>query len=779
MALTGGYKQEFKGRFNPQSRDERAEPAEQKTETAGDRKTRVAKEREELLQQIRTDYSFCLGYWRANRDAAADDMSFVAGKFWTAEEKQKRAGRPCIEPDEISQYIKQCTNNFRQNKREGKVMPKGEGATDQDAERREAIIRGIQYASSANAAHTTGFEAAVKSGMGFWGVLTKRIPNGKGMSVEPRIRRIPNQFTVLLDPEAREADFSDQNICFVTDVYRKSTFAEKFPNAEKTSFNVEDEKLAPDWFKGDSIVVAEYWKRTSKTRTKMKLRTPEGSVGVYDDDLKEEPKDDDVLAAEEETTHTVTQYITNGIEIIDEIEWPGSWIPVIAVVGEEIYEAEQDGESKRTFLSLTRRMKQPQKMLAFIASQEAEEFSMAPRSPLLIWEGQETADKVALENLNTRPTPFVRLKRTPGPDGETVADLPGGGRLPFQPNAQAYEVAREAWRRSIQAAAGITPLPTSAQRQNEKSGIALEKIQDQEAAGSYHFTDNMDLALEFEVRILNELITVIMDVPRTMLARNPDGSHSPVTVGAQEHMQQFTDTPVDPNAPDAGPDYLISDRGEFGETVTTGPNYDSQRQDASAFADHLLEVLPTLGLGPQILAKMMALAIKLKDIGHLGDEMAKIIDPEDDKGQQLQQMQQQVGQMQEQAGALAAEVQQLKLKLAGKVIETQGKKELAVMDHVSRMAEADKDRETKLGVAEVTTKAQSEDERMAIITDLMAQFHQQAHELGQMFQQHQHDRNMAAQNAQHAQDAAVTTAALQPPPASSGVSPSPADQPAG
>jgi hypothetical protein len=77
----------------------------------------------------------------------------------------------------------------------------------------------------------------------------------------------------------------------------------------------------------------------------------------------------------------------------------------------------------------------------------------------------------------------------------------------------------------------------------------------------------------------------------------------------------------------------------------------------------------------------------------------------------------------------------------------QGKTALAAKEFTTRMAEADKDRETKLAVAEITTKAQSISERVAAVEDLMQQFHSQAHELAMLMQQHQHAKELATQNA--------------------------------
>lgn len=695
MAQTD-FRPDYRSRYNEQSRDERSEPQAPKTRTVQDgaRAERDAAADEDLLISIRKDFSYCLQYWSYNREQAAEDMRFVLGQFWTQDETNKRAGRPCLNPDEISQYLKQTSNNYRQSKRAIKVIPRGEGATDMDAERRSAIIRAVQYASNAQAAYTTGFESAVNCGFGMWMVTTKRSgPNG---SVEPRLRRIPNQFTALFDPDAREADFSDQNKFFVFDSFRESDFAERFPNATKTSFTTEDQKLAPDWFKGENIVVAEAWRRKR---------------GI------------------------VTQYITNGVEILDEIPWPGSWIPAVIVVGEELYEQDSDGQSKRVFVSLTRRMKTPQKMLAFIASQEAEEFGMAPRSPLLLWEGQETADKKALENLHTIPRAFIRLKPGKTADGQVIADLPAGGRLPFTPNIEAYEVARESWKRSIQSAAGILPLPTAAQRQNEKSGIALERIQTQEAIGSYHFTDNMDRALEFTGRILNELITKVMDTPRSVGIRKADDSHATMQVSAQEHVPPdiLAKLQGDEPMPEGGLDYLITDRGEFDVTLSTGPDFQSERDARSDFVDTLIKEAPALQLAPPILNKLVAIAVKMKDLGHFGDEIAKLLDPSDQTSEQLQQAQLQVAQFQQQAAQLAEELQRLKLEKAGKVIDNEYRLQIQQLQN-----------DIKVLVAEITAKSQSQSERLEMFMQFWKENHGAAHEAGMQAVEHAHERDQAA-----------------------------------
>src|SRR5690242_6786938 len=119
---------------------------------------------EKLLVKIRKDFQYCKSYWADNYEEAAKDMRCMAA-IPPTEFSDDRKNRPIIWPDETSQYVKQANNNLRQNKRSIKISPRTDGATDQDAEHRQAYIRGIEYASKAQSIYTTAFEACVASAM--------------------------------------------------------------------------------------------------------------------------------------------------------------------------------------------------------------------------------------------------------------------------------------------------------------------------------------------------------------------------------------------------------------------------------------------------------------------------------------------------------------------------------------------------------------------------------------------------------------------------------------
>lgn len=668
--------------------------------------------REDLLKEIREDYTYFRDFWRENYEEAKTDLRYVSGDPWEPNERRTREdnGRPVLCPDELEQYLNATINNLRQNPLGIKIEPKGNGATDEYAERRQAIIRNIEYDSVAQAAYTNAYSCAINCGFGFFRVTTRKINKGSD-EVEPRIKIIGNPTSVLLDPNAKEADYSDMKRCFVIDVMRDSDFARSYPNAQKRSFSTDDLKIAPEWFDGGkNIVVAEYWR-----------------IDGYDADGQ---------------GGKVTQYITNGLEILEETEWAGSRIPIIPVLGKEMY-VPKGGKMARMFYSMIRKARGPQMMLAYISSQEAEEYGMAPRAPFVGYKGQFESDADAWNTLNKVPRAYVQVD--PVVDEASGQLLPLPTRPAFIPNAQAYEIGKESWRRSIQSSMGIVPLPTAAQRQNEKSGVALERIQTQQAVGSYHFTANFKLSLQNAGWQINELITNILDTPRQIAGRGQDDQQKLLHVvpggQAQQALPEGSEV-IDPTA------------GEYDVTISSGPSFQSQREAADQFADLLVQQIDALPIPPPAKAKLLSLSVKLKNIGPLGDEMADILDPPQDQPippaaqQQMAQLSQQLQVAHAMGQQLFQKVQELEFEKKAAVVKTQGEMEIRKLEL-----------ETDLAKAEITTKAQQLSERLTLVTDLFQQLLDHKHEfamqaVGAQQQQDLAQQQADANSAQSAQDAA-------------------------
>lgn len=690
---------------------------------------------ETLLQEIRDRYRYAVDSWEEVRKERQIDMRFICGDPWEPEERKARkdAGRPCISHDELNQYVNQGINNLRENKRGIKVEPRGNGASDQTAELRQDKIRTIEYRSKAQDVYLKAGQDMYEGSYGFFRISRKYVLSNpdpedpRAFDQEILIKPIPNPDSVLYDPDCKEPDWSDAQWCFVVEPMSIDEFKRRWPKAEKTDFSAEDLRVAKDWIQDKTVMVAEYWK----------VVVTSSVVKRGKHSRKVEKKQ-------------VTQYLTNGVEILEENEQPGEEIPIPAMIGLERYLDEGSGPKRKLF-SLARLARDPQMSLAYLCTQEMEEAGQTPKVPVIGYTGQFETDQDAWETLNKVPRAYVQVD--PVVDAVTNQVLPLPQWKQFTPNFQEYEVAKDSCRRAVQAAMGISPLPTAAQRDNEKSGVALDKIQTSEAIGSLHFSRGYDRGVERAGRIIDSWIPVVYDTEREEWLHTADESRRFVKLNTEEpYLNEKTGKPEH---------YPIGDE-EHDIAVSTGPSFDSQRDAVDDFLDNLIANLPKLPVPPPAAAKLLALAIQMKNLGPKGDEMAEIISPtQPDQSGQVQQLQQQFAQQGQALQAMQGQLQQLQLEKAGKVIDNEYRLQ------VERMRE-----ENQLAIAEVNTKAQQLSERVQAYSDMMSQFHAQAHEAGMQAQDQAHQAGMAQQQQQAAaqqQQQIQAQQAQQPPQPGGGV----------
>lgn len=669
----------------------------------------------ELLKKIRQRYRYGMEKWRKNREDGQKNMRYVSGDPWDEEDKQARKGRPTVCADELNQYVNQVVNTARQNPRGVKVDPAGDQATEKLAEYRENRIRAIEYACNASRVYINGLQAAVERNIGYWKVSRVYVSD-ESDEQEIVVLPIMNPDSILIDPDYKELDGSDIKWAFELDRIPIDDFEEEYPDADQTSFSAED--FGGDsslWYDGKSILIASYWE----------VKTEKKEVG-----LKKRP----VMRRT-----AVRQYITNGVEILTKgADQPGPYIPIIPVFGKELW-LDDGGTPERVILSLVSLARDPQKALAYVMSAMLENVGQLPKTTFIGAVGQFQTDKDAWDSINSQFHPYVQYD--PVVDATGAQTLPAPQRTQQTPDFQAYATGADICRRAIMSAMGLQSLPAAAQRQNQKSGVALEKIQSEQAVGSYHLVDSYDQAIKLTGRIINHWLSET-DVGETQRpVRLADGKHKLVDIN--------TDAPVMDN----DHEYhfpIADDQGRYQVTISSGPSSESQREDGREFADKLTQSLAEIDfLSPQQKAQIFGLNVRMMQLGPLGDQMADIVSPQNATSQmqqqmgQLQQAQQQQGQQLQEAQGL---IQKLMLERQGKVIENRGKMAIA-------MAEADKDRETKIAVAEISTKAQNDQERTETFNDLTAQFHEQAHETALQADQHAHEHAMGVVGAQQQQDA--------------------------
>lgn len=708
---------------------------------------------ESLLEEIRENRTRADAAFHDIRKEGATDIQYVAGKVWTDADKEQRGNRPMVSLDELGQYVNQLINEVRLNKRAIKVtsvsVDLGSRA-EKLAEARANLIRQIEYRSNApQQAYTTMFESAVQRSYGWLRVMPEFVSDDS-LDQELRIVEVPNPSAVVPDPDHVMADGADLGFLYCDDWHSEGEFERRWPEAEYKPSSKVAMEVAPTWVDGKRTRVSEYWTKETTRRRLIVIASDTGVQKHWADDLKKKGVDiKEFLKGVENFRDRVVdvvqvkQYVTNGVEILERADWPGKSLPWVPCYGKVLF-VEDGGTIKREILSLVRLARDPFKLYCWAWSAAMEVAGFSPRIPWFARKGSLSAvAKQALEESPFRPAGVIEVEATD--PGNPTAPPP---EFPVRPDYRLfiseYLALIEAARRAVQAAMGTSPLPTSAQRRNEKSGKALQQIEEAGQKGSFHFVDHYEAAIRRTGEILNELIPHYYDTARQLTVRKPDDTTESLMVN-------------DPANEDAV-DLTI---GEFDVTIGTGPSFDSEREAAQELGRLLLES----DMAPQI----ADLAIKLMQPGPMGEAIADRLTPpafrqaKDGKPDPVM-MQQQIAQAQQAIDALTTQLESMAETIKTDAIKGQVQLAIAKMNNAARIRIAEtsarlKGLELQLGQAFEAEQAEIEREFNA---EMAAAQHQADVSMARIG--HQQTMQQGAQQHQQALDAAAQQAALQPPP---------------
>lgn len=707
----------------------------------------------DLLTEINSRFDYCLEQWGDIRKEAAIDMRFVAGDSWNPQDRQDRveAGRPCAAFDETNQYFNQVLNDFRANPRAVKFTANGNGANDKTAEFYADHMRETEYRSRGSQVYITALENALYRGYGFFRLKTKYIsPRTRNQDIW--LEAFPNPDMVLPDPDCLSPTSDDMKFCFAFETWKIDEFKRKYPKAKITDFNSYI-TISPKFVTANTVVVAEYWTFKNAEKELVGLRLPDGrEIEGFTDELVKQIGQPAIDAAhelyrEKRDMPSVCQYLTNGVEILSTTEWPGKYIPIVSVYGKILW-VNDDGTAKRTILSMTRAMRDPQMAYNFYRTSELENVGLTTKNPYWAYRGQLNSEELlAISKSIHEPVAILTAGALSEATGQQVLPLPQ--RTMMEGQIHALSVGAEEMRRAIQAAAATSFLPTVAQRQNDKSGVALDSIDRQAQKGSFHFVDHALEGIQRGGVIYEDLLPHTIDTARDVTARKADNTAYSVRVN-------------DP----AG---LPSLQGDHLVTVSTGPSYDSERDKVNQFSENLLKEPVVLQIvGPEKAQKLLGQTIRLMDIGAKGDQIADIIDPPMGKDGQptLPMAMQKIQEMQHAGQQMQQALEGAKQIIETKQVETQGRKEIELEKIASNeriaMAEIESkaaDREVKLTVAALEGKFET-------IQNAMTLFMDERTRLGLQAGEHRHELGMAGVDHAHELVQAQHAADIAPPPSS-------------
>ena len=448
---------------------------------------------------------------------------------------------------------------------------------------------------------------------------------------------------------------------FIYETMCREKFAEKYPDANPVSFG---ESFTNE--QDGDITLAEYFFIDNE------------EVFLSVDELgqiqKTKKKPENATQVRKTTRAIIRRYKMTGNEILEESVFPGEYIPIIPVYGEENW---IDGE--RRLLSLIRRSKDSQRMCNFWASLETEILMSSPKAKFVAVEG--TVEDYAEEWANPNKSAVLRHKST------DLEGRPASPPIPIPPTQIPMGVvnARQSTVNDIRASMGLYD-SFLGQQDNAISGVAIQGRQREGDRAVFHFADNLNRAIKQVGRILVSAIPVIYDTPRIVQIIGKEDTNDRVGINGafvegQERIYDLT-------------------QGKYTVSVSSGASYATMRQEATEFFERIIQSQPHL---MQIAGDLLFKYADFPGAKALSERLKKTIDPNilnEELEPQAMALQMQNQQLEQNIQILQGQISDLQEKLDNKQAELEIKAQAEKFDD-----EADK-RKHQIEVAKLQLEEQ-------------------------------------------------------------------------
>lgn len=638
----------------------------------------ASREDQRIIKQARQRAKRAIDWERTARVNYIDDTKFASGDSrnnyqWEATMRDYRAGqnKPAFTINVLRQHNLQVINDARQNKQGITVKAAGGEASYKSAQIFGAVIRHIEYRSNAQQnVYTTALRTQVIGGIGYWRVVTD-YTDDESFDQEIFIRRIKDPLSVYLDPDISEADGSDAKFGFIFEKVPRDEAEEEHPELKD---RWPDETLSEhmDWVTDTHVRFAEYFRVIFEDDELVAFNDDNGEQVIMQLSKVVEslpamegwPKESQRNALRQMggkfrtiRRRKVEWYKIAGDLIIDRREWPGTYIPIIRLPGEETV---IDGQMDRK--GHTRAMIDPQKNLNYWTSEGAAQVALQTKSP---WIGPKAAfegNTAYWDKASTTPPPYLPYNHM----DDEGNPIPAPSRVDPPVMASAFIQGIQIAENQLRASSGQFQAEMGAPG-NEKSGVAIQQRQRQADNSTYHYVDHQAMAIRFTGKILIDLIPKVYDTPRIVKMLAEDGTE--------------TDIKVDPNAPKALEEQKTSGPGEDQQAVLAifnpnvgkyeveadiGPGFATKRQEAFNALSQIIQSSPDL---MNIAGDLMFKAADFPLADELAQRLRRMVPAQalgDGPSPGEEQLKQQNDMLQQLMGKLQQEIARLQLEAKSK-----------------------------------------------------------------------------------------------------------------
>jgi hypothetical protein len=639
-----------------------------------------------------------------NRQKGLDDLKFSTGDQWPIEVQNSRhlEARPCLTINKLDAYVRQIVNQMRQSRPRMRAHSMNSEANAKVADIITGIFKHIEVNSDADTAYDTAGEYAVRVGWGYWRVITDYVREDS-FDQEIYIKPIDNPFSVYFDPNSLQPDGSDAEKVLITTLMSKADFKVQYPDADDGGdFNQRGTgDFDPDWVQKEDIRVAEYF---YVERKKTKLLLLSDGTKVY----KDEAPSPEIMAAagimvvgERETMRKQIKWCKlTGLEILEERDWVGRYIPVVPVYGQML-----TVEDKRKKYGLVRNAKDAQRMYNYWQTSLTESIALAPKAKWLLAEGQDEGHENEWAQANIKSMPVLRYKQT----DINGKEAPAPQRLQPEPPPAGVIAAAMSIDKDLQSVVGI--FDPSQLPQGNMSGKAIRGQQMQQDMTNFHYYDNLVRSMKHTGRIILDLIPKIYDRERVLRIIGYDGKPEMVTVN--ERVQD-----------EMGVEKVLNDVtvGEYDVYMDTGPGYQSKRQEA---VEAMMPMISTnqelFNLAGDLVFRNMDFpgAEVIADRLAANNPLAQIDEKSDIPPQiqmQLMQAQKQIADMQQMIAAMELEKQ---YRSDVELLRQDGETKRKLMDVTSRAYNTDTINEAKVNQQILNSQANQNKAELDAVTKML------------------------------------------------------------
>lgn len=527
---------------------------------------------DDLIREARERWEQAELYDRNNRMEALTDLKFRALEQWPEQYRLERLrqGRPCLTVDQLGPIVKQVTGDIRLNPPGVKVRPVDGGADPKLAETLTGLIRNIEAQSDATGVYAAAADAQVSCGMGHFRVVTEYCGDDV-WDQDIRIRHIPNPFAVLYDPAATDLVRADAKFCFVTDLMPLADFKAEFPKASITGWDEAGNTDWTGWVLNECIRVCEYWVRVPMKRRLWLLadgRTVD-VTGLSNDELVMTAQQGGGVARERyaESYRVEMRKMSAVEELEDPTEWAGKYLPIIPVIGEEVFVGDRVVRS-----GIIRPARDAQTRYNVQTTALTEAVAMAPKPKWLVLAEQIAGYEDHWGRANVSTEAFLPYKNVPGaqPPNRVSPAMPEAGLL------QELQMAAA----DIRSTTGVNR-DNLGEQSNAQSGRAILSRQREGDVGTYVYIDNLARAVAHCGRILVDLIPKIYDTERQVRILGEDGKEEFVAVNQRDPMSGR----------------IVNDlsAGRYDVVPSVGPSFSTRREEGRESMMAFMQAYPPAG----------------------------------------------------------------------------------------------------------------------------------------------------------------------------------------